>query len=259
MAEQQQANALAAAFPSPPPFYQHFTPENIDRIATIRADHPADSSQLQSEQQKMEDEAQSKPLRILDLPSELRFLQPPAPPSEKRYRSFGDFYDLNEALPSLREHSIEQLYTPPSTPPNEASAPVSSPHSDRALILKRLAKSLLLNFLELMGIMSISPEQYADKISDLRTLFINFHHLLNEYRPHQARESLILMMEEQLGRSNAETEGIERIKEKVEDMLAGLGQVKLPDGAGDAYADSQQRGEDKSTKAIWDQLDKEFG
>jgi hypothetical protein len=32
---------------------------------------------------------------------------------------------------------------------------------DRAFELKRLAKSLLLNFLELIGIMSINPEQVS--------------------------------------------------------------------------------------------------
>jgi hypothetical protein len=60
---------------------------------------------------------------------------------------------LNEELPSLEEQGIDQLYTPPATP-------TSSPekHSDRAMILRRLAKSLLLNFLELMGILGVNPE-----------------------------------------------------------------------------------------------------
>ena len=62
---------------------------------------------------------------------------------------------------------------------------------------------------------------------DLRTLFINFHHLLNEYRPHQARESLILMMRDQLERSRKETEGILKMKEEVEGMLEGLQKIGL--------------------------------
>ena len=87
-----------------------------------------------------------------------------------------------------------------------------------------MAKSLLLNFLELVGVLSVNPEQYGRKIEDLRTLFINAHHLLNEYRPHQARETLILMMEEQLARSRAETDGIRNMKEKVDSILDGLGE-----------------------------------
>lgn len=131
---------------------------------------------------------------------------------------------LNEELPSLSEQGIQQLYTPPATP---ATSPGADKHSGHALILKRLAKSLLLNFLELVGMMSVNPEQYEEKIQDLRTLFINFHHLLNEYRPHQARESLIMMMQDQLDRSRAETVGILRMKAEVEEMLEGLGKLDL--------------------------------
>jgi mediator of RNA polymerase II transcription subunit 7 len=61
---------------------------------------------------------------------------------------------MNDPLPSLEEQGIQQLYTPPATPTG-----TSGKHTDRALILKRIAKSLLLNFLELIGIMSVNPEQ----------------------------------------------------------------------------------------------------
>ncbi len=108
--------------------------------------------------------------------------------------------------------------------------------------------------------MSVNPEQYADKIQDLRTLFINFHHLLNEYRPHQARESLILMMEAQVARAKAETEGIEKMKKKVEGILAGLGQAKL------VSEDDMERetvpvveDENEYEKEVWEELEKEFG
>jgi len=253
--QQQQPNVLAAAFPSPPPFYEHFTPENLERISTLRATQQASSSN--TPQQTPESKL---PIRLLDLPPELRFLQPPEPPAEGRYRSFGDNYNLNEVLPSLKEQGIEQLYTPPDTP-GSSSNDSAGAHTDRALILKLIAKSLLLNFLELMGIMSVNPEQYSDKIQDLRTLFINFHHLLNEYRPHQARESLILMMEAQLARAKAETEGIEKMKAKVEGILAGLGQAKLVSG------DEMERemkstvegDDDRYEREVWDELEKEFG
>lgn len=163
---------------------------------------------------------------------------------------------LNEGLPSLAEQGIEQLYTPPDTP----SPSSSGSHSDRAITLKRLAKSLLLNFLELMGIMGVSPEQYAEKIQDLRVLFINFHHLLNEYRPHQARESLIMMMEDQLERSRNETAGIERMKVKVESILSGLGQLKLANGDTDGEkVHDQGRDNDEVEVAIWEELSREFG
>lgn len=97
-----------------------------------------------------------------------------------------------------------------------------------------------------------------DKIQDLRTLFINFHHLLNEYRPHQARESLILMMEEQLRRSKDETEGIERMKAKVEGILEGLGQAKSSCELEDATEQKAVKS-NVAEDAIWDELAIQFG
>ena len=110
--------------------------------------------------------------------------------------------------------------------------------------------------------MSINPEQCAEKIQDLRTLFINFHHLLNEYRPHQARESLILMMEEQLERARSETSGIEGMRVKVEGILSGLGQAKLTGGEGEGENGHGLDGkaEDGDVEvAIWEELRREFG
>ena len=47
---------------------------------------------------------------------------------------------------------------------------------------------------------------------------------VNEYRPFQAREALIMMMEEELERGRAEIRGMKVMKEKVDGILAGLGE-----------------------------------
>ncbi|EPE25331.1 Mediator hinge subcomplex-like protein [Glarea lozoyensis ATCC 20868] len=240
MDEPQPEPRLTATFPSPPPFWKEFTEENLTRISELRVAQSGEAS-------KKADPAASLPARILDLPPELRYLQPPEEPADGIYRSFGDLYNLKNPLPSLEEMGIENLYTPPSTPSH------SGKYSDRALVLKRIAKSLLLNFLELLGILSHNPEQYDEKIKDLRTLFINFHHIINGYRPHQARESLILMMEEQLERSRAETRGIREGKEKVEVILEGLGKVKMGEEVVEGGEEVREEGWD-----VWEELDREF-
>lgn len=84
-----------------------------------------------------------------------------------------------------------------------------------------------MNYLELVGILSNDPAQHQAKIEDLRTLFLNAHHLINEYRPHQAREAVIEMVEKQLESRRAEVEGVKRMREKVDTVLAGLGDEKV--------------------------------
>lgn len=84
---------------------------------------------------------------------------------------------------------------------------------------------------------------------------MNFHHLLNEYRPHQARESLILLMQDQLDRSRAETQGIRDMKEKVEGILEGLCQAKLIEENGEVVSEVKT----EEGAEVWEALEKEFG
>ncbi|KAF7548277.1 hypothetical protein G7Z17_g7176 [Cylindrodendrum hubeiense] len=211
MADQQEANTLSSTFPNPPPFWKDFTPDKLARIEELKAAHT---------QQHGSDQA---PTRIPDLPEELLNLQPPLEPADGRWRVFGDQYMLDDKLPTLEEQGIANL---PSAAPTESK---DVKHFDRALELKRLAKSLLLNFLELSGTLSRNPSHAEAKVQDLRTLFINFHHILNEYRPHQARESAIAMMQEHLDRTRTETMAIRTQVDKARRVLDGLGSLSVPE------------------------------
>lgn len=248
MAEEQPAPASLLAFPSPPLFWQSFTPENLERISSFRAAQPQAAFTSKST-----DPATALTIRVLDLPPELRYLQPPEPPQDGIYRCFGEVLRLEDPIISLEDQGFKQLYTPPRTPTDGDIH--SRKHTDREFILKRLAKSIMLNFLELLGVLSVNPEQYEGKVADLKTLFMNFHHLLNEYRPHQARESLILLMQDQLDRSRAETQGIRDMKEKVEGILEGLCQAKLIEENGEVVSEVKT----EEGAEVWEALEKEFG
>lgn len=80
----------------------------------------------------------------------------------------------------------------------------------------------MLNFLELMGILSVDSSQYLEKFEHIRTLFYNAHSVINDYRQHQARETLILMMEDQLDKKRAEVAEVGKMKEKIGEILKGL-------------------------------------
>jgi len=87
--------------------------------------------------------------------------------------------------------------------------------------LKKLNYSILVNFLDLLDVLIRAPDSQRrlDKIDDLTLLFIHMHHLINEFRPHQARESLRVMLEKQK-RERLET--VERFKKHlqcVQEML----------------------------------------
>ena len=161
----------------------------------------------------------------------------------------------------MQEQGIEQLYPePPAAGTDRDSQP--SPPLNHAYYLLKISKSLLLNFLEFTGILSVSPEQFESKVEDLRNLFINAHHLLNLYRPHQARESLIMMMEEQLNHSREEMNKMDKVKAEVEAVLEQLqteGNLVSATGSNDETSQAKALKEkaDEHSRLIWDLLEKE--
>ncbi|KFA46087.1 hypothetical protein S40293_07743 [Stachybotrys chartarum IBT 40293] len=242
--EEQEQLSLASTFPNPPPFWRDFTPDRISRIEKLRKAHVEQSQTQDSQRGSAVDE---KTLRIPDIPDDLITLQPPAEPSDGRWRVFGDQYMLDDKLPTLEEQGITNLIPPSATSPPSPTEAKSQTHYDRALELKRLAKSLLLNFLELTGTMSRNPSRADAKVADLRTLFINMHHIINEYRPHQARESAIELMQDHLNRTRDETVAIRTQVERARVVLEGLGSLTISeDGVAAAKGEREGReGEDE--------------
>ncbi|KAK9369984.1 MED7 protein-domain-containing protein [Lipomyces kononenkoae] len=201
-----QSAALASAFPPPPSFYKAYTADATNALANALA-----SSELP--------------------PNDLACLLPPSPPDAgsgpddrpATYRSLGHKWSTKDILPTLKDLGIPELFS------NASSDEAGSDPSYRVSELKQLTKSLIIKYLELVGVMGISPEQFPERVEEIRIILINMHHLLNEYRPHQARESLIIMMEEQLERKHAQISKAKHACEHMESVLASLDTITSAD------------------------------
>ena len=87
--------------------------------------------------------------------------------------------------------------------------------------LKKLNHSILANFLDLLDILIKAPDspKRNEKLEDLNLLFIHMHHLINEFRPHQARETLRVMMEIQKKKRLEIAEKFQVHLDKVTDLI----------------------------------------
>ncbi|KAL8840755.1 MAG: hypothetical protein Q9170_001193 [Blastenia crenularia] len=180
-----------------------------------------------------------------DLPSELRNLLPPAPPAPKQqYRTFGETHEIS--APSTDD--------PPKEPPN--------PHR-----LLQTTRQLLLTFLSLTHALATEPETWAPKWDEMRALFSEAHAIVNEYRPHQARETLIHMMEEQVERCKSETkackEACARVRGVLEEVEKGQGESQ-PEMSIMQTEESGVRGKGEKIKAstekeVWAVIEQEVG
>jgi mediator of RNA polymerase II transcription subunit 7 len=274
MADSQQQpvedeDLILSFFPDPPPFFKHFTTDNLARLKDIEKEaatddddsKPASAPKLTAEQ-------------ILALPTELRYLIPPEPPADsddfhvfdvvtkakgtdvfmKNMEYIADQLRFQDVFP---DWTYEQLFPFPTTS-TEAST------LDRQNYLFRFLRSILLSYISLLGIVAANPtsEQKDQKLKDIMTLSVNMHALINEYRPHQARQSLIGGMEEQVRRKREDIEGVGRMSKKVRETLAGFGgavvaeesdtKTRVVDGTEDGREEETKNG---IQKGMWEEVD----
>ncbi|KAF9373198.1 Mediator of RNA polymerase II transcription subunit 7 [Podila verticillata] len=191
-ATQQQSSA----FPAPPYYFQRYTQANLALLDKAKAepDH-VDVTQATA-----------------DLPFPILALEPPPPVKSGVYWLFGRPWPIQDSLMTLEEQGCEQLYP---------KGPI-----DRVKELKKLNHSAVFNFLELVHTLASSPQEFAAKVDQIRLIFINMHHILNEYRPHQARETLRLMMQEQLDKKKRETAAMRKTCADLKKQLAALRSLK---------------------------------
>jgi mediator of RNA polymerase II transcription subunit 7 len=238
-----------ANFPIPPPFYKHFIKDKIAQLHQIQKEKTESQAT-----DNIGDSISAKPEEIdpTGLPADLRYLVPPPPPADGKWRTFGAQHDLHAPDPSLEDAGIEVLF------PSDPSVKLNpQPY------LLSLARSLLTTFLALTGALSEDPTEYLERVTDLKTIVTNMHDLINQYRPHQARETLILMLEERIEKLRGEVRAIGEAGEKMEGTFKQLRET------GEAQAEALANGheivakyadkgmgdhEKQRQKAAWDAL-----
>ncbi|KAL9068087.1 MAG: hypothetical protein Q9161_006440 [Pseudevernia consocians] len=231
MADQPQPGTISAAFPAPPPFYKSFTPQNLERLQ----EHLESSGQTASPATQ----PTTAPIpAIFSLPPELRNLIPPPPPAEGKYRSFGTLHEVS------------------STP---ASEDQQTPTPARLL---SLTHKILLTFLSLTNALATNPAAYGSIWDELHELFQETNKVINGYRPHQARETLILMLEEQLERVRGETKEVGEAVKRAKEVVETLGKEEHGGVEMDQLRKSVSQGSRKERdveKRIWKVLEREVG
>ena len=143
---------------------------------------------------------------------------PPPPVIKDNYTSFGKPIDPNDVLiRSLESQGIQRLYKTAAESTNSTSSSSASSTNNHKTALKKLNHSILIAYLDLLDILVKAPmtpvageEPVIDpetlmplpvktlreqKLEDIELLFINMHHLINELRPHQARDNIRCIME----------------------------------------------------------------
>ncbi|XP_058077521.1 mediator of RNA polymerase II transcription subunit 7a-like, partial [Magnolia sinica] len=131
---------------------------------------------------------------------------PPPPPINGTYTLYGANYTTDDILPSLEDQGVRQLYP-------------KGPNVDFKKELRSLNRELLLHILELTDVLVERPSQYARRVEDISLIFRNLHHLLNSIRPHQARSTLIHILELQIQRRKQAVEDIKRRREEAQRLL----------------------------------------
>lgn len=140
----------------------------------------------------------------------------PPPIIHDTYSMFGNTFNADDTIiRPLESQGIKRLYPQ---------------HFERRRELRKLNHSLLVNFLDLLDLLVQCPDspRRSEKVEDLTLLFIHIHHLVNEFRPHQARETLRVMMELQKRQRVETAQRFQKHLDKVMEILQQALQM-LPD------------------------------
>ncbi|CAO3677481.1 unnamed protein product [Rhizopus microsporus] len=174
---------------NPPNYYKRYTDKNLELL----------------KEAKEKNQFPKEPITLPSIPEfYLESLEPPQPPTSE-YTVFDQKWQIQNQLPTLSELGVKQLF--------------KEGDIDRVQELKRLNRILITQFLQLLETLVTNPEEFGKYIENISTIFINMHHILNAYRPHQARETLRLLMEDQIEKKRQRAE---ELRAKTKETLSFL-------------------------------------
>ncbi|GAB9475270.1 Mediator of RNA polymerase ii transcription subunit [Globisporangium polare] len=212
---------------------------------------------------------------------------PPPEPMAPTYHMFGTPYSTQDAVPDLLPQEGRKLYlgsgasggdsnsdsaaATASTSGSDSEGSGATPESGEKLSgdegkadlalderqidykgqMKKINRSLLANFVELVDVLTKRPSMFNEKLDDLEQLFLNMHNLINAFRPHQARETIIQMLKAQIQERRDAAQDIRKTidesRKAVELVHAELHETTLDDAsradAGDVKMEDAESGD----------------
>lgn len=240
MTEEGKSN-ITSAYPAPPAHYKLFTSENIDRLQ----EHFESDGQAPLSAFNTLDPTNGPLPDINSVPKDLQGLIPPPLPDNGAYRTFNTVHYVN------------------TTPASELP---TAPSQEQ---LVQVLRQILLKFLHITHLLSLDPSMkfYVPAWTELERLFKEMHTGINAWRPHQAREMLIQMMEEQIHTIRAESERCRQSVQKAREVVEGIGKedvkTKQPraveDGRKDSGEEIARKRKKSREKRVWDVIQREVG
>lgn len=231
-------NNISSLYPDPPIYYKSFSQENI---ASFSKKYKVDAGTqftdvynqiIEKENNLITDNVtyiasndastkfykHTRAILQNEENENMTHLIPPNLPEDdkiEQFSMFGNLWNIKDSLPEL---GPIQLF------PKQEDGRVINKKKE----LKKLVKSLLLNFLLLITNLSVNsdlqldPESKENHLEHIRVILMNLHHLLNEYRPHQVKENFILLLEEQISFKKLEIANIIQVISEVKKDLKDL-------------------------------------
>ncbi|ORZ40728.1 MED7 protein-domain-containing protein [Catenaria anguillulae PL171] len=198
-------------FPPPPPYYQHYTHENL---------------QLAAERQRLESEGHDPSAHATDHP--LPPLAPP-PPLTDAYSILSTSFHPTYVRPTLASAGIPTLTSTPPLP--------------KPLEIRKLVLSAALQHARLLDALARDPQSEIASLAvdRLQAILVNAMHMLGEYREHQALETLRLAMDKTVWESRQVSTTLKGTEAGAREVIAQvLGLLHQGGGQGDKESEVER-------------------